>query len=108
MQSTFSAANVDGFPTAAEEHPSGRTSLGQNYPNPFTGSTTIPVCLPGSARARLEIRDLFNRTVAVLYDGMLHSGEHNFQWEPDAAGPGVYICLLISGEQAEKIKVVKL
>ena len=42
----------------------GQFTLGQNYPNPHSGETTVPFALSNRADVRLDINDLMGRKVA--------------------------------------------
>src|SRR5690606_4938318 len=42
----------------------------ENFPNPFSGSTTIRYVIDESGHVRLSVYDLLGRKVAVLEDGM--------------------------------------
>jgi hypothetical protein len=71
-------------------------AVGQNFPNPFNPSTTIPVSLPRDADASLRIYDILGREVLTLYSGRLEVGRHYFLWNGmDGAGrpvsSGLYI-----------------
>lgn len=54
-------------------------SLGQNYPNPHSGSTTIPFTLAKTAKADILIFDLMGRKVAQIDCGKLAAGDHERQ-----------------------------
>ena len=51
-------------------------SLGQNYPNPFSDSTTIPVKLQYKGSVKIELWDLSGKKVATLHRDTLTPGEH--------------------------------
>lgn len=51
--------------------------LGQNYPNPFAGETTVPFTLPNAAHVQLDIFDLLGRKVASVIRKNLLPGEHS-------------------------------
>ncbi|RQO31351.1 hypothetical protein DBR32_05145 [Taibaiella sp. KBW10] len=53
--------------------------LGQNYPNPHSGTTTIPFSLIKAAKADLLIFDLMGRKVAQIDCGKLSAGDHEQQ-----------------------------
>jgi hypothetical protein len=56
-------------------------SVGQNYPNPFTGLTTIPFELDRNVEeATLSIYDLLGRTVKVWEMKSLNRGKHQVEW----------------------------
>jgi Secretion system C-terminal sorting domain len=73
----------DGRPHATPEINS-LFMLGQNYPNPYLGETTIPFTLLKTAEVKLGIFDLTGRKVAGIVRKELPAGEHS-------------ICLNLSG-----------
>ena len=52
-------------------------ALGQNYPNPHLGQTTVPFSLAKAADVALGIFDLTGRKVAGVVRKGLHGGEHS-------------------------------
>lgn len=54
--------------------------LGVNFPNPTTGSTTIPFSLATPAEIELSIFDLLGRKVATVSQGSFPAGEHQAEW----------------------------
>ncbi len=72
-------------------------SLAQNYPNPFSSSTSIEFTMNRSGRVRLIIRDLFGREVATIVNGELSPGAHTAAWNAAGLPPGMYQCLLTDG-----------
>jgi len=97
MWPTFNAENIYGFPTGTDDQVSVPSAcLEQNSPNPFSFSTIISFYLPEAAPVKLEIRDIWDRTVCILNDGMLPGGKHIYKWQPALADPGIYLCLLIT------------
>ena len=66
------------------------TMLAPNYPNPFTGTTTIRYELPGDARVALEVFDVNGRQVQSIDDGFRAAGMHEVRWDAtDRAGNAV-------------------
>lgn len=51
-------------------------TLGQNFPNPHSGATTIPFSLTQASKADLLIFDLMGRQVAQIDCGRLSAGDH--------------------------------
>jgi uncharacterized protein len=101
-------------PSGAPEPGPGHFALGRNYPNPFNGSTLIPV-RSGAAgpAAELEIRDASGRrvrswrlpggtggTVSVPWDGRDQTGRD--------LPSGVYLARLRSSGPGTAVKLVKL
>ena len=73
--------------------------LGQNVPNPFNAATRIGVFLPSEGKVTLTIHNVLGQQVAILADGVLAGGGHEFTWEgkdgQDRAVPtGVYFYTL--------------
>jgi hypothetical protein len=54
--------------------------LGQNYPNPFSGATTIRYTLPEAATVRLRIMSTSGREITTLVLQPQSAGEHTVDW----------------------------
>ena len=63
----------------------------QNYPNPFSGSTTIRYSLPQPRNVRLAVYDLLGRQRALLVDERQQAGVHRVVFEAGGVPPGVYV-----------------
>ena len=82
-------------------------------PNPFNPRTTIPFVLDRAGAARLAIHDQAGRLVAVLADGPLAAGLHEFAWDGrDARGralpSGAYLARLVTDGRVATGKLVLL
>ncbi len=70
--SSFMQVTVQGSGTTGVGHIEKETAkvfeLGQNYPNPYRTTTTIPFTLKQSSTVRLELWDLSGRKVATILD----------------------------------------
>lgn len=88
-------------PVSVEWNLSGTTSdlgtLHQNYPNPFSHSTTISYNLSVRSHVRLEVVDLLGRNVATLVDEVKEAGKHAVEFNASAMMSGVYLCTLSAG-----------
>ena len=84
----------------------GSMMLQQNFPNPFTGSTTIKYYLPSSTYVTLTVNNMLGRQVAVLADGMESEGWHTLSWDSGNAASGIYFCRLIAGSHPQTIKMI--
>ncbi|NQT62946.1 MAG: T9SS type A sorting domain-containing protein [Candidatus Marinimicrobia bacterium] len=85
-------------------------SLGNNYPNPFNPSTSIPFSLEFSGDVRLSIYDIKGRIVANLIEDHLIGGEHISNWDGtnargEAVSSGIYHAILYSNSQSSSIKL---
>ncbi len=87
--------------------------LGNNYPNPFNPTTTIPFTLPEAERVRLAVYDIKGRLIRVLADRRFSRGGHTVRWDGrDARGnevaSGVYFYRLSAGKYRTVRKMIKL
>jgi hypothetical protein len=73
-------------------------ALEPNYPNPFSGRTTIRFMLAEDQPVRLEVFDLLGRRVAVVVDGPIPRGVHDLQWNAEALPSGPYVYRLSAGD----------
>lgn len=55
--------------------------LSQNYPNPFTSTTSIPYALSKRAHVTLKICNAAGQLVNTLVDQVLESGYHTTEWD---------------------------
>jgi hypothetical protein len=74
-------------------------ALGNNFPNPFNPSTTIPVAVPRTSTMALTVYSILGEEVATIFAGSLEPGRHWFLWSGrDVAGrpvsSGVYLIRL--------------
>ncbi|MDX5320887.1 MAG: T9SS type A sorting domain-containing protein [Bacteroidota bacterium] len=69
------------------------------YPNPSAGSTNIRVNLPEGENAKIEILDLYGRTVEVVSDEIQQGGEQIFTFTPNNLSNGMYLVqLTVNGQ----------
>jgi WD40-like Beta Propeller Repeat len=88
-----------------------RFALGQNVPNPFSGTTTIRFELPQSSRVRIEVFDLLGRRIRTLADNEWPAGYHAVEWDRrDDAGheihSGVLVYRMTAGAFRDQKKMV--
>ena len=88
-------------------------SVRQNYPNPFTHSTTIEYSIPEPGSLSVKVYDVLGRLVQVLAEGNHEAGLHQVVW--DASNPeepvtaGMYIVRIQtrSGE-VRALKIIRV
>jgi hypothetical protein len=85
-------------------------SLGNNYPNPFNPSTSIPFSLEFSGGVRLGIYDISGRIVATLIDDHLTAGNYISNWDGTntqgkTVSSGIYYAILYSNSLSNSIKL---
>ena len=104
---TLQAADVllsttapDGFETPRE------LALYPNFPNPFSGSTTLSYTLPEATDVRLEVYDLLGRRVAVLAEGDQAAATHTVTFDARGLASGVYLLRLQAGGAQRTMRMV--
>jgi cysteinyl-tRNA synthetase, unknown class len=86
-------------------------SLLSNYPNPFNGSTVIPIAVPRSVFMSLEVFDVLGRKIARLHRGHVPEGRAEFRWNGlDGHGrpaeSGVYFAVWEAEGMRETVKML--
>jgi len=79
-------------------------TLGTNYPNPFSASTTIPFTIGEQGFITLEVLDPLGRNCAVLASGNYTSGNHEAKFDGEHFASGTYVLRL----QTEKETLTKM
>ena len=73
-----------------------------NFPNPFTGSTSISVSIPEATHITISIYDALGREVHRLVDGHLSAGSHSIPWDTASSTPtlrsGIYFYRVSDGQ----------
>ncbi|MDZ4699167.1 MAG: T9SS type A sorting domain-containing protein [Rhodothermales bacterium] len=90
---------VGGAPVANEDEDvlPRRTALEQNFPNPFTLTTTIRYELESAAHVRLTVYDLLGRPVGQLVDALQPAGRHGATFHAESLASGLYLYTLDTG-----------
>jgi hypothetical protein len=82
----------EGYPVDVEEpHASYPLELGQNYPNPFQGTTQITYTLQEAATISLRVYDMLGRQVRPVLTAQRSAGTHSEHLDLRAMSPGVYV-----------------
>lgn len=73
--------------------------LGQNYPNPFTGATTLAFSLAREAEVTLAVYNVLGQRVAVLADRDAYPpGAHLVEFDASGLASGIYLYKLEAGD----------
>lgn len=83
----------------AEKQAAKQFLLGQNYPNPHIGQTTIPFTLKNTAEVKLDIFDLAGRKVYTVDRGILAAGDYTVDLNLNSIG-------LVTGNYAYQIQIM--
>jgi len=94
MQTTPSSYLASGYRPELNEPvtpiPEEVLGFDQNFPNPFTNSTTLRYSLPKTMQVRLAVYDILGREVAVLAEGSQDAGIYTRELNAAQLAPGVY------------------
>ncbi|MCF8367387.1 MAG: T9SS type A sorting domain-containing protein [Bacteroidales bacterium] len=82
----------------------------QNYPNPFSGETSISFNLPEDGITHISIYDMNGKVVRDLAGSFYQSGTSAVIWKGDdnqgrPVNPGIYICRISSGDTSTSIRI---
>jgi hypothetical protein len=82
--------------------------LSQNYPNPFSGKTTIKFCLSCRTRVKLDILATKEEAVRTLVDEEREAGTFEIEFNGGNLQEGSYVCHFQAGDfVASKRMVIK-
>ena len=86
--------HVNGPTLGIDEMSANGNMVGQNYPNPFTDKTTIPLSLILSSRVSAVMYDLHGRMIGTVANENYTAGNHGIVIEKSALNlsSGYYIC----------------
>ena len=84
----------------------GSVQLLQNYPNPFSGSTTIKFYLPQSSHVSLIIRNILGQEVATLTDRDYSAGWQSITWDRTTSYSNICFATLSAGSYQKTIKMI--
>jgi hypothetical protein len=95
---------IDPFVSVHPTAPASQFSSVQNYPNPFSQSTTISFTSE-SGYAEISVVNLLGEEVARIFSGELAAGNHTFTWNAGENLPGMYECVIRQGEAMQRIPI---
>jgi len=82
-------------------------TLGQNYPNPASGNTTIAFSTPKAGNAVIELYDILGAKVATPVNNYVSSGVNTVSFNTDNIPTGVYtVYLRINGQNVSKTMTI--
>jgi hypothetical protein len=86
----------------------GNSGLGQNYPNPFSYSTTFPYEVNQTGNVDFSIFDLSGREIALIEEGVKTPGKYKLALNSDKLPNGVYYFQMTSNQQTSLRKMIVL
>jgi photosystem II stability/assembly factor-like uncharacterized protein len=76
------------------------TSLGTNYPNPFSSSTIIPFTIGERSYITLEIFDALGRNYSTLASGNYNPGYYEAKFNAESLSAGIYLVRLRTDKES--------
>ena len=109
IQMTSDQFAIDGFDGGVYSSGSVNGYSITNYPNPFSGETTIKFELAKSGSVTLSVRDELGREISRLVTETLGAGSHNVPFNASNLSNGIYTYTLEAGttKLVGKMSVVK-
>jgi len=86
----------------------GEDLLLQNYPNPFSGETTIEFELKEEAKVRLEIYSATGHKIETVLNESMVCGKYKMIWDSRDYPSGYYYLIMQAGKYRKTIKLVIL
>lgn len=81
-----------------------RFELGQNFPNPFSRRTSIPIKLRQTERISLKVHDLLGREIKTIYSNEIDAGSRTIEFDAFELQSGCYIYSLnVAGKTLKKM-----
>lgn len=86
-----------------------RSTLRQNYPNPFESQTTFGFYIPFTEKVMLKVYDYSGREISTILNEVRPAGNQEIVWNSTALSSGIYVYKLItpSGSCTRKMVVQK-
>ena len=81
-------------------------SLGQNYPNPVNGTTTIEYFIPENGNVQLSMINVMGQMVDVLVHKNESAGMHSVTFDTNRLAPGIYYYELVFNHERLVKKMV--
>ncbi len=73
--------------------------VGQNYPNPFTDKSTIPVSLVKPSKVVCNLYNSTGKMVKTIANNYYQPGEHNIDLSSELLEPGIYYYTIFVGDE---------
>ncbi|MCD4731639.1 MAG: endonuclease/exonuclease/phosphatase family protein [Bacteroidales bacterium] len=82
--------------------------LYQNYPNPFSSTTTFSYSLKNKSQVILEVFDITGQRIAELVNEVQQKDKYEIAFNGKDLPPGVYFCVLQTNKGIKIRKLIKL
>jgi photosystem II stability/assembly factor-like uncharacterized protein len=82
--------------------------MGQNFPNPFNGGTTIKYYLPENSFVNISIYNSLGELIEILINGEKEAGRHTINCHINDLTSGIYFYKISAGKFTETKKMIYL
>jgi hypothetical protein len=82
------------------------TSVSQNYPNPFSQTSSIQVNLEAKTSLKLVVTNLLGQQVMQIDRGQVQAGSHEFVIDGSKLGNGIYFYTVYAGKESVTRKMI--
>ena len=82
--------------------------LSQNYPNPFSGRTTIKYCVPDKSSIKITVLDVDMRIISEMKNEVIEAGTYEVEFDGNELPGGVYFYELNADNFVETKKMILL
>ncbi|MHC1708292.1 MAG: T9SS type A sorting domain-containing protein [Bacteroidales bacterium] len=93
-------------PVSVNEVPSAITSVSQNFPNPFNGSSNVIVNLSKASQLGMEVTNFLGQKVYEIPSTPASSGYHTLTIDASNLLPGIYMYTVKAGSQTITKKMI--
>jgi hypothetical protein len=94
-------------PTAAIEENTASVSLGNIFPNPTSGTTSINYTLANATDVMITVADLTGKVMLTSAEGTQNAGSHSLTFDAASFAAGVYYVTIATGETTVTKKFIK-
>ena len=84
----------------------GELTLGDNFPNPFSHETQIPITIPSPMDVEITVYNSLGNPVQTLVNEQLESGYYEISFQTSGLASGVYFYRLVTGETSKTKKMI--
>ncbi len=86
----------------------GELTLGNNYPNPFSGSTTIPLIVPHRMHVKIDVYNLLGSYIQTVINEELNQGYYEIPVTLHSSAAGVFFYRLFAKDEVETLKMLHI
>ncbi len=97
---------VTADPNGIETNNTNELNVGQNQPNPFSGSTNIFFTLEENSEVSLSVFNVAGAKVSEVNYGKMNSGVHNIKFDGSSLQAGVYFYTITAGNKSATKKMI--